>query len=36
MKDLIIATKWDAAFTLYDGIDNLDIKRLKNEVLSKK
>ena len=29
----MIATKWDAAFTLYDGVpDNKDIKRLKNEV----
>ncbi len=32
-SDRVIATKWDAAFTLYDGIpNNLDIKRLKNEV----
>ena len=32
-SDRVIATKWDAAFTLYDGVpsDN-DIKRLKNEV----
>ena len=32
-SDRVIATKWDAAFTLYDGIPSrLDIKRLKNEV----
>ena len=32
-SDRVIATKWDAAFTLYDGVpDNKDIKRLKNEV----
>mgnify|MGYP001389006078 CR=1 FL=1 len=32
-SDRVIATKWDAAFTLYDGSpSNLDIKRLKNEV----
>jgi hypothetical protein len=32
-SDRVIATKWDAAFTLYDGVpDNKDIDRLKNEV----
>ncbi len=32
-SDRVIATKWDAAFTLYDGSpSNADIKRLKNEV----
>jgi len=32
-SDRVIATKWDAAFTLYDGVPNKhDIKRLKNEV----
>ncbi len=32
-SDRVIATKWDAAFTLYDGIPNKsDIERLKNEV----
>ncbi|MDC3071777.1 hypothetical protein OA046_02115 [Candidatus Pelagibacter sp.] len=32
-SDRVIATKWDAAFTLHDGIPSrLDIKRLKNEV----
>tara|TARA_Y100000591_G_scaffold200896_1_gene173763 strand:- start:508 stop:2166 length:1659 start_codon:yes stop_codon:yes gene_type:complete len=32
-SDRVIATKWDAAFTLYDGIPSVeDIKRLKNEV----
>ncbi len=32
-SDRVIATKWDAAFTLYDGMpDDQDIKRLKNEV----
>ena len=32
-SDRVIATKWDAAFTLYDGVpNNHDIKRLKNEV----
>ncbi len=32
-SDRVIATKWDAAFTLYDGIPNkVDIQRLKNEV----
>ncbi len=32
-SDRVIATKWDAAFTLYDGIpNNQDIERLKNEV----
>ena len=32
-SDRVIATKWDAAFTLYDGIPSKDdIKRLKNEV----
>ena len=31
--DRVIATKWDAAFTLYDGIpNNNDIERLKKEV----
>ena len=32
-SDRVIATKWDAAFTLYDGIPSKeDIKRLKQEV----
>ncbi len=32
-SDRVIATKWDAAFTLYDGSpSNNDIERLKNEV----
>ena len=32
-SDRVIATKWDAAFTLYDGVPREDdIKRLKNEV----
>ena len=32
-SDRVIATKWDAAFTLHDGIPTkLDIERLKNEV----
>ena len=32
-SDRVIATKWDAAFTLYDGIPSEDdIRRLKNEV----
>lgn len=32
-SDRVIATKWDAAFTLYDGVpSDDDIKRLKNEV----
>jgi hypothetical protein len=32
-SDRVIATKWDAAFTLYDGVpNNHDIDRLKNEV----
>ena len=32
-SDRVIATKWDAAFTLYDGVpNNKDIERLKNEV----
>ena len=32
-SDRVIATKWDAAFTLYDGIPaQKDISRLKNEV----
>ncbi len=32
-SDRVIATKWDAAFTLYDGIPTkFDIERLKNEV----
>jgi hypothetical protein len=32
-SDRVIATKWDAAFTLHDGVpDNQDIERLKNEV----
>ena len=32
-SDRVIATKWDAAFTLYDGVPEIkDIKRLKNEV----
>jgi len=32
-SDRVIATKWDAAFTLYDGIPTKkDIERLKNEV----
>ena len=32
-SDRVIATKWDAAFTLYDGVPGEDdIRRLKNEV----
>tara|TARA_A100001015_G_scaffold311167_1_gene413885 strand:+ start:159 stop:1820 length:1662 start_codon:yes stop_codon:yes gene_type:complete len=32
-SDRVIATKWDAAFTLYDGIPSkFDIQRLKTEV----
>ena len=32
-SDRVIATKWDAAFTLYDGVpSDRDIERLKNEV----
>ena len=32
-SDIVIATKWDAAFTLHDGVPSEeDIKRLKNEV----
>ena len=32
-SDRVIATKWDAAFTLYDGVPTKkDISRLKNEV----
>ncbi len=32
-SDRVIATKWDAAFTLYDGVPSKeDIKRLRNEV----
>ena len=32
-SDRVIATKWDAAFTLYDGVPtNQDIERLRNEV----
>ena len=32
-SDRVIATKWDAAFTLYDGIPSkVDIERLKKEV----
>tara|TARA_X000001036_G_scaffold59624_1_gene49515 strand:+ start:396 stop:779 length:384 start_codon:yes stop_codon:yes gene_type:complete len=32
-SDRVIATKWDAAFTLHDGIpQKKDIERLKNEV----
>ena len=32
-SDRVIATKWDAAFTLYDGVPREDdIRRLKNEV----
>ena len=32
-SDRVIATKWDAAFTLFDGVPSKkDIKRLKNEV----
>ncbi len=32
-SDRVIATKWDASFTLHDGIPSeQDIKRLKNEV----
>jgi len=32
-SDRVIATKWDAAFTLYDGVPHKkDIKRLRNEV----
>ncbi len=32
-SDRVIATKWDAAFTLYDGVPSKkDIERLRNEV----
>ncbi len=32
-SDRVIATKWDAAFTLHDGIPSkIDIQRLRNEV----
>jgi hypothetical protein len=32
-SDRVIATKWDAAFTLFDGVPSEDdIRRLKNEV----
>ena len=32
-SDRVIATKWDAAFTLHDGVPaKLDIERLRNEV----
>ena len=32
-SDRVIATKWDTAFTLFDGVPTkLDIERLKNEV----
>ncbi len=32
-SDRVIATKWDAAFTLHDGVPDIkDIERLKNEV----
>jgi len=32
-SDRVIATKWDAAFTLHDGLPTIqDIERLKNEV----
>ncbi len=32
-SDRVIATKWDAAFTLHDGVPNKnDIERLRNEV----
>ncbi len=32
-SDRVIATKWDAAFTLHDGVPKIkDIERLKNEV----
>ncbi|MDA8790898.1 hypothetical protein N9M93_00955 [Candidatus Pelagibacter bacterium] len=32
-SDRVIATKWDAAFTLHDGVPSkMDIERLKNEV----
>ena len=32
-SDRVIATKWDAAFTLHDGVPSKkDIERLKNEV----
>ena len=32
-SDRVIATRWDAAFTLYDGVPtNHDIERLRNEV----
>ncbi len=32
-SDRVIATKWDAAFTLYDGVPSRkDIERLRNEV----
>ena len=32
-SDRVIATKWDAAFTLHDGVPSKkDVERLKNEV----
>ena len=32
-SDRVIATKWDAAFTLFDGVPTkLDVERLRNEV----
>ena len=32
-SDRVIATKWDAAFTLHDGVPTKqDIERLRNEV----
>jgi len=35
-SDRVIATKWDAAFTLFDGVPKKqDIERLKNEVPNK-
>ena len=36
-SDRVIATKWDAAFTLHDGVPTKnDIERLKKEVPNKK
>ena len=35
-SDRVIATKWDAAFTLFDGVPTKqDIERLRNEVPNK-
>ena len=34
-SDRVIATKWDAAFTLHDGIPSKEILKIKNEVLNR-